>query len=554
MRKRITGAVLLLLCPIWLAGCAGREGNTAESPQSTDDVVKGTIITSYIQQSNSPASVWKGWGAARLYEDTGLILESFSAEGQTAVELKLRLSSGNVPDIIGFSDKEQAQLYVDAGLLLPLNEYREYLPSLFEGEVYREALEWAQTAGGGEELLLAPLSVGEAGKNEYRSLPMLLKSAWERAGSPGVSTLEDYLDVIEKMKRAKPTSDVGESMYGISLWQGDGEIAGHAASLAYMYGIDMQIVSQLMEINMATNEIRSILDEDSFYKRAVHFYYEANKRGLLDPDSPNQTARNVERKINSGRVLFAMDPGMTGMDTSWWNPEGKTSYMPLTAGDMKLYLEPDHVVGTEACLAVNKNSERVEDAIRLLDWLYREDTIEYLYNGPEGVVWEYGEDRIPYVTESGREILDGEGRELPGYQGSLEDGTRPFGMLGRTPASLTANGYAFSHLYWQTGNSGDENGSREDWDTVRASTAVYMTDTLPPELSSVSDKIEKAVYKAFWNMVYAEDEEEFEAIWQSLEKDADEMGMDSLTVFYKEAWNKALERAEKLEEEGSFQG
>ena len=91
MRKRITGAVLLLLCPIWLAGCAGREGNTAESPQSTDDVVKGTIITSYIQQSNSPASVWKGWGAARLYEDTGLILESFSAEGQTAVELKLRL-------------------------------------------------------------------------------------------------------------------------------------------------------------------------------------------------------------------------------------------------------------------------------------------------------------------------------------------------------------------------------------------------------------------------------------------------------------------------------
>ncbi len=55
-------------------------------------------------------------------------------------------------------------------------------------------------------------------------------------------------------------------------------------------------------------------------------------------------------------------------------------------------------------------------------------------------------------------------------------------------------------------------------------------------------------------MVYAEDEEEFEAIWQSLEKDADEMGMDSLTVFYKEAWNKALERAEKLEEEGSFQG
>lgn len=600
MGKKITEAVLLSMCLIWLAGCAGENEDGAVSPQSTEDVVKGTIITSYIQQSGSPASVWKGWGAALLYEDTGLVLESFSTDGQNGEDLKLRLSSGTVPDIIGFSDREQAQLYIDAGLLLPLNEYREQLPSLFEGEAYQAALEWSVAAGGGEDLLLAPLSVGKVGEREYHSMPMLLKSAWERAGSPGVSSLEDYIDVIKQLKKAKPTSDVGESMYGICLWQGDGKMPGHAASLAYMYGIDMQIVSPLMEVNMATGGIRSILEEDSFFKRAVHFYYEANRQGLLDPDSPNQTAGNVERKMNSGRVLFAVDLEMAGMDNSLQGAED-SAYMPLPAGDMVLYLEPDHVVGTGECLAVNKNSERAEDAVRLLDWLYREETEVCLYNGPEGVLWEYGEGQVPYVTEEGAEILEKGALELPGLQGSLQEGIRPFGVLGRTPASLTEQGYAFSSRYWQReeaqgdsredtqkdggdsredaqedrGSSredtqADSGGSqrdvqedsgdsredtqadsgriREDWDTVRASTAVYMTDTLPPELSGISDEIEKLVYRSFWNMVYAEDEAEFEEIWQSLAASAQKAGMDRLAGFYEEAWERALERAAGLEE------
>ena len=385
--NRKTVAILLLLCAVLSGGCAGGGEHLAESLQ-TGEEAKGTIITAYIQETDSSASVWKGWAAARLYEDTGLILETCSAEGQTAEELRLRLTSGTVPDIIGFADREQAQLYMDAGILLPLNEYQQALPSLFQGEAYGAALEWSLEGSGGEELLLAPLSVGEAGEYAYRSVPMLLKSAWERAGSPEVSDLEDYLDVIEQLRRAKPLSDIGESMFGICLWQEDGGVLGHAASLAYMYGIDMQTVSPLMEANMVTGSISSILEEDSFYKRAVHFYYEANRRGLLDRDSPNQTAGNVERKVNSGRVLFTVLPESAGADSPLRDTEERMAYIPLPAEDMKLYLEPDHIAGGNRYLAVNRNSPRVEDALKLLNWFYREETIFYLYNGPEGSVWE----------------------------------------------------------------------------------------------------------------------------------------------------------------------
>ena len=509
MGRKIARPVLLLLCPL-LAGCAG--GQTVGSTQGTEDVVKGTIVTAYIQQADSPASVWKGGEASRLYEDTGLILEFYDAKGQTAEELKLRLASGTIPDIIGFSGREQAQLYIDAGLLLPLNEYQELLPSLFEEEDYETALEWSVYVSGGEDLLLAPLSVGKAGEEEYRSMPMLLKSAWERAGSPCVSALEDYLDVIGQMKKAKPTSNVGESMYGICLWQGDGKISEHAASLAWMYGIDMQTVSPLMEISMDTNAIGSILEEDGFYKRAVHFYYEANKRGLLDPDSPNQTVGNVERKMNAGRVLFAVDAGNGGFLRS---TEGTEEYLPLPAQDMQLYLEPDHIVGTGACLAVNKYSERAEDAVKLLNWLYDEENMAYLYKEAEG--------------ESGS-----------------------FGVLGRTPVSLAEEGYDLGSEYRTAGTEGQQNAEndRKSWETVRASTAVYMVKTLSPELSRISDEIEGLVYKAFWNMVYAQDEEEFEAVWRTLKEEAEKLGMARLTSFYKQAWSEALERAETMENGG----
>ena len=142
---------------------------------------------------------------------------------------------------------------------------------------------------------------------------------------------------------------------------------------------------------------------------------------------------------------------------------------------------------------------------------------------------------------------------MPGLQGSLQEGLRPFGTLGRTPASLTEQGYAFGNRYWQQEDAqeGGDDGRQEDWNTVRASAAVYMTDTLSSELSGISDEIEKLVYKEFWNMVYAEDEEELEAIWQAMTASVRRAGMDSLARFYREAWSRALERAEKYEESGA---
>lgn len=547
MRRTRRGCLCILLCGILLTGCSAGE-QLRESPAP-----KGITLTAFIQYADTTPATWKGWGAAKLYEDTGLTLEFYSTDAQVEQRLKQYMVSGAIPDIIGFQSREQAKLYMDAGILLPLNEYEDLLPAVFQKENYAKAIDYSRryVNDKNEDLLLLPVSVGETAPDSYRSVPMLQQSAWQKAGEPRLNTLEDYLDAVERMLKEKPLSNTGEVMYGISLYQTDDEVAEHVAALAYLYGIDIYTVSTLMETNLETGNISSILEEDSFYKRALRFFYEANRRGLLDGDSASQTYSNLERKISSGRVMLTWSAEMAEkynvIQRGYGDRAGKTDgYTAHLAEDMRLYREKDHVVGSNQYLAVNRYSNHIEEACQLLNWLYEEETQFYLYNGPEGVLWEYGEDGRPYVTQSGQQ-LQNTGEELPGYTGTLQDGIGPFGELPRTPASRTEEGYSLSSSYWEEKEDPFLAVLEARGRTVDATSAIYMLDTVPAELNQRMENLQECVGEYSWNMIYAPDEESFEAFWQELKERAADMGMDSVESFYRSAWERACALAEEYE-------
>ena len=108
------------------------------------------------------------------------------------------------------------------------------------------------------------------------------------------------------MVELKPYTDSGEKVYGFSLFSDwDKYSALEIAALSYFYGIDTEYVSPLMETNVVTKETNCILREDSFYKRALRFYFMANQRGLLDPDSMTQSYSSLDKKFSEGRIMFS---------------------------------------------------------------------------------------------------------------------------------------------------------------------------------------------------------------------------------------------------------
>lgn len=556
------GLGLAVACSLLLGGCV-------KTTSLEKEVGRNNLVTAFIQQANTSSCIWKGWGAQRLQEDTGLSLELASSGTQAEDKLKLYMSSGTIPDIIGFKNLNQAKLYMDAGLLLSLDEKKDLLPAIFQDPNYAQAIAYSreQLSNDSDNLLLMPVSIGTVAEDDYKSMPMLQWTAFKRCGLPQIDTMEDYLDVVEEMLKEKPLSNAGEVMYGFSLYQDDEGISVHTSALAYLYGLDLYSVSPFMETDMNDGSISSILEEGSFFKRALHFYFAANQKGLLDADSRNQTYSNLERKVSSGRVMLTLNRQMAEdyneKQAGWGNSNRMLDgYAPLPAKDMKIFQESERVVGQNAYFAIHKNSSRVEDACKLLNWLYEEDTQFYLYNGPEGIIWEYDTSGQPRVTEEGEAVLTNHFSQLGDNLGTLAEGTAPFGELGRTRASLTTGGYALHHKYWEKedntirwaldeelldfyGTASFQEYLEENAMTVKATDAVYMVAAAPDNLYKILREVGNIVDTYSWHLIFASDEADFERLWQEMKQKAYDSGMEQVEKYYRVAWADALMQAGK---------
>lgn len=582
--RKIKKGLALLLCVAMAVSCAacgsddggttttGGSGGTTQGGGTSDDGTREEVtLTMFSQQSvTSESGIWQGWGAQKLYEDLTIKLDLYPTGNEVEQKLNQYLAGGSLPDIIGFKGLDQAQLAMDADMLLPLDEYKELLPNIFENSYYEDAVGYSQeyTSNGTGHLLIMPTAVGPASYNAYNWVPLLQWDAYKKIGMPEINTLEDYLDVVEQMVAVKPVTENGEKVYGFSLFSDwDKYTALEVSTLSFFYGIDTEYVSHLMETNVITKETESILRDDSFYKRALKFYFDANQRGLLDPDSMTQTYSNVDAKYSAGRVMFSYFSWMTGSYNSTAsghvnNEEAPDGYASVLAKDMKLYDAPDQTIGRNWYYAISKNCKDVERACEFLNWLYDPEVIAYLSNGPEDLLWSYDENGEPKVKDpEGWEVIDKKTEALMPEEiggGAFQDGVYAFNTLGISACTIMENGYSNSYRYWPstlTRNPTLMKLEVNEWlgadtlaeyvianDMVAKSTqAVNMITPISDELEMVVSQIGEIVKKYSWQMIYAGDEAEFETLWLTMQTEAEGLGMAQVVEYYENEWAKALE-------------
>lgn len=573
-RKALIAAAMLTGIYItFMGGCANSLG---ESDTGKTEVNKNeTILTAFVQQSvASEDGIWEGWGAEKLYKDTNIKVDFYTTGIEVEQKLNQYMAAGNLPDIIGFRDLDQAQLLMEAGLLYSLEDSKELLPSIFNTKEYQSAIAYTKenTSKGTGKLYFMPTSIGPVSYNAYNWVPLLQWDAYKQAGSPELQTLEDYLDVVEEMVKIKPVTDSGDKVYGFSLFSDwDKFSALEIASLSYFYGIDTEYVSTLMETNVLTKETNSILKENSFYKRALKFYYEANQRGLLDPDSATQSYRNLEKKYSEGRVMFSWFSWLWGTYNNVSsghvnNVEKPDGYANVLAADMKLYEAPDQVIGRNWYFAISKNCKNIEKACEFLNWLYDPEVQQYLYNGPEGSVWKKDQNGEPYVTEQGWDIINQKNEGIMPAEGggSFQNGVEHFNGLGLQASTLMEDGYTISYRYWPTSLNVDETLMQKEvgkmlgkdvladylYENDMVAKSTIAVNMIPPVSDTMENKITEigeVVRNNSWDLVYAKDENEFELRWEDMVNKAKDLGMDEVEQYYQKAWKEALKKAAEFE-------
>jgi len=589
MKKKVMALLLSATMVLSLAACGNSNEPTAasttqsqtessqtESQEQTEEVKEREEVTlsAFIMQSvTGESGIWQGWGAQKLYDDLKMKINFDPTGNEVETKLQQYLVSGSLPDIIGLKGLDQAQLAMDADMLLPLDEYKDQLPNLFENELYENAVRYSQdyTSNNTGSLYIMPVAIGPASYNSFNWVPLLQWDAYKQIDMPKVSTLEDYLDVVEEMVAFKPATEAGEKVYGFSLFSDwDNVTALEISTLSFMYGIDTEYVSPLMETNVITLETKSLLDDDSFYKRALKFYYDANQRGLLDPDSMSQTYSDVDAKFSAGRVMFSWFSWLHGTynaDNNY-NAEKVDGMASVVADDMKLYNAPEQTIGRNWYLAISKDCSNIDAALELLNWLYDPEVCQYLTNGTQGVIWDYNADGEPEVldydiVEKNSELLMPE--EVGG--GAFRDGVFSFNTLGPQAATVMSDGYTLSWRYWPSKLKRDlaDNLMKQEVNEMlggvtvlaeyvyannmvaESTQAVNMITPASDDLEITITQIGEIVKKFSWQMVYAKNEAEFESIWATMTDQAKQLGLDEVTQYYTSEWEKALEMVKDYE-------
>lgn len=509
---RKAAAICAVLC-LAAAGCV-----TQSELQVQQKAQEDCTVTVLIRQAGSNAAgSWEGAGADKLYEDTGIRVEFYSNGSGDEKSLKQYLAAGTLPDLVGFQNMEQAELLIGAEVLLPLDEYNNRLPEIFNNSQYETAVRYYSDIWGKEEghLYFMATSVGERFEDDYTWMPMLQWNAYKKADMPQVSTLEDYLNAAELMQKQKPTTPLGERVYGFSLCGDWEEKSQQPSSLSYLYGIDTGQISPFMELSVSDGQIKAVTDDGSFYQRALRFYFEANQRGLLDPDSRTQTAENLKRKYEKGQILFANFPKLT-KDYGGSDERAADGYAAVPASDMMICREPDNPVGTGWYFGINKNCKDINAVCRLLNWLYDPENIRLLYSEKSERVFSQpaltqaapGDDGMPMSSQNGSEehtsVLEKEILEWRGM--SLTEELEQHGQI------------------------------------QEESAAVYMMDVLPEALQEKSGAIQELITEMSWDMIYAATQEEFDSLWQEMVQECGRMGIGELKSYYEQLWKTAVER------------
>ena len=138
---------------------------------------------------------------------------------------------------------------------------------------------------------------------------------YQKLGSPKMTEMEDILPVLKKMQELEAEERFRQRTYGLSLWgDWDGNYMTLAKQPGSIYGYDLSDgfnEGTLLEISANEEKYQGILDDNSYYLRSLKFYYDANKMGLLDPDSMTQKFEDVVNKYKDGELY----PGSLGRTT-----------------------------------------------------------------------------------------------------------------------------------------------------------------------------------------------------------------------------------------------
>lgn len=581
-------AATLSVMLVFLSACSSGSSNTttdnSSKPQtstsgdkgSTDPSKQPEVTLTVFSTLANYAGDQPGWFAKLIKDKFNIklnIIASNLAGGQQ--KIATMMASGDLGDIVvGLGGRDYTDA-IKAGMLLDwkkdgiLDKYGKDIVKYASKALDANSKQF----GGGTAIYGIGFNVGNGdGPSEGADMtfgPMLRWDLYQKLGKPEIKTLDDYLKVVKQMQQLSPKSDSGKPTYGFSLWSDwDSNYSMNAKVMAQMFGYaegDSFNNSDLILTKANEAKWQGMLDDNSYYMQGLKFFFEANKMGLLDPDSLTQKFSDVSNKYKDGQVLFAQFPWVSSNYNSPENTSAGKGFQFVPFADEQMFSSGFSPYGGQRIWSIGAKTKYPDRVMQFLNWLYTPEGIEESNYGPKGLIWDI-KDGKPTLTDFGYKAIVNS-VNMPGeYGGGLyKDGTN---SINNTTIALSMTnpetGEPYDYTLWSSFLNHNPDPVVKSWrDTMGSMTMkdyvvkhnqvlvqpAYFNGQPPaPEPSDIKQKhgeVGKVIKEYSWKMMFSKDDNEFNSLKQQMILKAKGLGYDDVVKWEVDQYEKTVATALK---------
>lgn len=580
--KTFPAALLMLAFAAGLAACTGGGGSPGPSapPSGTAGAVSQTeegpekelYRVDVFTMLGNYSGVQTGW-FAKLVKDRfnmELNLISSNVDGGGDVKFAARMASGNLGDIVIYGNEDSKYLdSISGGFLLDmtknglLDEYGKYIIENYPRLIQKAKVHFGGgTAVYGFGYNVADMPDGPSEGEDMSWGPNLRWDLYERLGRPEINTLEDYLPVLKKMQELEPRSDSGKPTYGFSLWADwDGDKLCLAKQYANVHGYDETDGFNPIGIALISadeEKYQELLEPESYYIKCLKLYFNANRLGLMDPDSISQKYEDVVSKYKDGQVLFSWFPWMDSIYNTRERQEQGKGFMLVPFKEERVYSIGFNPYGDNRLISIGARAKHPERLMEFINWMYTPEgvimscAVPYVL-GPQGLTWDMKDGR-PVLTEFGKKALPNNPVSVPAQYGggTFKDGVNQMNFNTVQPTSINPEtNEPYDYHLWSSYVESNSTRLIENWraamgvstakeyfvsnDLIAVREPIFTgkaPNIMDIKLEQKKGQVAAVIRQYSWKMVFAGDEAEFEALQKEMTAKARSLGYDEVVKWY----------------------
>lgn len=576
IKKILSICLCVMMSVSLLAGC---DSDNKQSQGSTNSKYKDFITVDVFDTLANYQGIQSGWFAEVVREkfnmELNIIAPNVAGGGDTLFQT--RSTAGNLGElIISGTDNGRFENMVKANLLMDMTELLKDKDIL---KNYSVAIEKANKDVGAEGIYGIPSEISKQSPTvsadgiEPMVAPYVRWDSYKKIGYPEIDSLEGLIPVMEKMQEATPESNSGKKTYAVSLFKDwDGNMMVGAKNYAALYGYN-ELGFVLSKAD--GTDFQDITDSNGLYVKCLKFLFEANQKGLVDPESTTQNYDILSDKYRDGQIL-----------TSLWSYQGSAlfntmenkakgvGFMPAFIQDSAPYTSGCYSEGnSKTIIAIGSQAQDPERMADFIDWLYSPEGMEIAGQasgsaGPQGLTWEMKDGKAVY-TEFGEQALPSNDVSVPEEWGggSWKDGIstlnfKPLSLVDIDPntkepymstmwSSVIEKNTSKLDQDWQAHNDNAKT-TIEFLESKNALSVAAGTSYVQPEensdISTLRNQCKTVIVDDSWKMVFAKNVDEFNSILKEMQDTLKGLGYDEvLKLDMKNAKDEATSRKEAID-------